>query len=421
VGVGCCAAGLGIGASTRAAPAAIDKKVTLRYWTILDPKGIGPRERAQTQIIQAFHKKYPNIEVVPEIMPIGMMDRQLIQATQAGQGPDVALVNVRRLAQHIPAQSIIPLDAFVKGWSSKEREDFVASWDSTVIGGSKMSLFKSLTVPCLWYRADWLKEKGLPVPKTWDQLIAAAKALTTSTVSGYYLPLSKAVQATGFMDQILPCVWGLGGDLLDQKGRARFQEKPVVQYFQYLYDLVKVHKVTPLGVSTLSADTQLDAFKAGATAMGIEDIVRYSSAREVLGDKLWTTPVISLDPAKPSPASVTGQSFVISKDSKNPEAAWKFIEHNISPEMETILAKVGGEVPTRRSTYDDPWFKRPESAQMLMSQWMQYMRDHYHHMSYPVKYPMLGQMLTDAVQQIVDKDAPIEETLKAVADQWNSL
>ena len=42
------------------------------------------------------------------------------------------------------------------------------------------------------------------------------------------------------------------------------------------------------------------------------------------------------------------------------EAAWKLIEFLQSPEAEAIDARVGGELPTRKSTLKDPFFQTPE-------------------------------------------------------------
>src|SRR5574337_1092080 len=97
----------GLGGLPGTAPWA-SKKVTLRYWTFLDPKDPGPRSVAQTQIIDAFHKKYPEIEVKPEVMAWQQIDPQLVQAVGAGKGPDVTRISAESVASNTQAGTILP-------------------------------------------------------------------------------------------------------------------------------------------------------------------------------------------------------------------------------------------------------------------------------------------------------------------------
>jgi hypothetical protein len=50
------------------------------------------------------------------------------------------------------------------------------------------------------------------------------------------------------------------------------------------------------------------------------------------------------------------------KDVKEKEAAWLFIEHMTSAEMQLINTKIAGEIPARKSIRFDPWFKMEEAS-----------------------------------------------------------
>ena len=57
---------------------------------------------------------------------------------------------------------------------------------------------------------------------------------------------------------------------------------------------------------------------------------------------------------KPGNGTVGDQPLYISATSKNPDAAWKFIEFLSAPEQQTLRAIEGSYLPTRSKLYDDP-------------------------------------------------------------------
>ena len=77
---------------------AAGEPTTITFWTFLDPRKTGPRERALAQIIQSFEQKQPDIKVRVELFPWKDIAPKLIVSAAAGRGPDVSMVNTRRSA-----------------------------------------------------------------------------------------------------------------------------------------------------------------------------------------------------------------------------------------------------------------------------------------------------------------------------------
>jgi multiple sugar transport system substrate-binding protein len=404
-----------------AAPAVV-KPSSVRYWTFLDPKDPGPRSVAQTQIIDAFHKKYPNIEVTIELAPWQTADGQVIQAAQAGRGPDVVKLYSMRLTQHIPAQTILPLNDYVVSWSQKVRDDFLYDWNATVWNGKKMSFFGEHRVIVFWYREDWLKEAGLKdPPRTWEAVAEAAKATTRGDRRwGYIQALSRSHNAANLMEMFIPAILGYGGEFLGEKDRALFNGPAGVKVFEWLADMVYKHKAMPAGAVALNPDTMLDGIKAGTYGMSANGSHRVVSAQagKGVGRNLLTAPMPSPDPGRPSPAVVAGQTLCMGKFCTDRDAAWKFIEHMISPEMELINAKVGGEMPSRKSTYDDPWFRSPDAE--LMRSWKEYILKRNLGVKYPEKFVTLSDFLAEAVQQVITSRRPAKAALDEAAKKWHA-
>lgn len=59
-------------------------------------------------------------------------------------------------------------------------------------------------------------------------------------------------------------------------------------------------------------------------------------------------------PGRASAATLGGWGYAISAFSKNPGAAWKFIEFAASPEGQKAAYLKGGIIPTRKALFSDP-------------------------------------------------------------------
>ena len=88
----------------------------------------------------------------------------------------------------------------------------------------------------LYYRPSYFEEKGVKPPETWDELLAAAKALT-DTEKGIYgigLPLAKSM----YTDQVF---WDFlvtnGGDIFDDKGNITFNTPNVIETLTFIKEL----------------------------------------------------------------------------------------------------------------------------------------------------------------------------------------
>jgi ABC-type glycerol-3-phosphate transport system substrate-binding protein len=226
----------------------------------------------------------------------------------------------------------------------------------------------------------------------------------------------KGVQLGQFM---ISNLWSQGINILDDAGRANFNNEAGVRIFQFLYDLVHTYKAMPLSVISVDADGSLQIVKAGATAMLTEGNHRLSTARagQGVGMNLLTTPIPSSEPDKPCPALATGQVIVMGKDCKNREEAWLFIEHSISSEQQTLIGKVAQELPTRKSSYQDSWFQSHEAAELLT--WADYVQKTSRPFIFPEKVEFLFDTLAGAAQEVITRRKPIPQALEEAAARWN--
>ena len=342
--------------------AAADAKATITYWTFLPFGGTRPREAGETKIIENFQKENPNIAVKVEVLPWNELHTKYLAAFAAGRGPDVVRVDPTQLLLHVRANSLAPLDAYVKEWPATETADFF-NWDGTVVDGRRMAVSIAQNVFTLLYRKDLFDELKLAPPRSWAEFVTVAKALTTKDRWGFAFPASR----TGSYFHVIyaPLVWGAGGEVLDGKGLAAFNTDAGAKALSFLRDLVQVEKVAPPEVLSFNLQDVMQGFMAGKYAMVIEGANRYSSIQtsDAVKGKVGIATLPSMSGPNPAPAYSTGGWMLgINAKSAQKAEAWKFIAHYDSFASQVVTAQVAGDFPTRKSVFKQDFMKAPANA-----------------------------------------------------------
>jgi len=373
---------LGLAACTQATPQATQPAVQaptvitpkeIRYWTWASSTDDNPRAKAQGMILDAFRAKYPNIKVTEEVIPWNELRQQLIQASAAGTAPDVSRQLDQSIGTLAEAEAILPLSDFVNSWSADRKQDFVYDLDDTSAEGKVFGFRQSVRpTNLLYYRTDLYPS----APNTWAEFQEFMVNATTKDVYGWLLPFSKSDSLNYLMQGVPPMYWALGGDFIDPAtSKPTFHSEIGVKIFQWLQDLVYVHNVMPVGVATMDAEAANQQFMGGSVAALFSNSAKWGqwSAAEAIKGEVATTPFPNFtdDPSSPGHVNTAGAwALVMAKGAKT-EEAWKFLEFMQSNEAEIIDAKTGGEIPTRKSTMDDPWFKTEEASRMnALLNWM---------------------------------------------------
>lgn len=402
-----------------AGPAAAQQKTTVVYRTWFDPKSTTPRAVAQTKIIEEFHKKNPNIEIQTELVPWQQMHVTVIRDAAAGKAPCLVRPSFDNIQQIVDAGALMSLEPFVKGISEAARKDFLLGWDATVYKGQKMSFFLEHRGQVVLYRKDLFAKANATPPKTWGEFASLSKALTSGESWGTSIPLSAKGNASGLMQWLHPFVWGHGEEVFKGDGSAIYS-KALVQAMQFLQDGARTHKYLPPTTLSDDIETSTDAFMAGRVAMLVlgSHRIQHVLQSKVLQGNMGIAKIPSPDPKKPSPTAVSGWQIAMTKDCRTPEPAWKFIAHIISPEMNLLNTKIGGELPTRRSTLSDPWFRTPEAEFVRFT--ASYFGEASKPQVTPPKYNVYTDLLAAAAQKIVGQGAPIEPTLQEAVNRYNA-
>lgn len=393
-------------------------QTTLTFWTFIDPTQDNPRSRNLAGQIERFEKSNSDIKVTVEVLPWPQVASQVLQATAAGRTPDVAIILGWDLPNLVAAGSIAPLDVFTAKWSDEQRKDWLLSWESSVWNGHKFAIPYEYRAPVLWYRKDLLDKIGATVPKSMDDLVATGRKLNAlPNTQGVVIGLSRASQASAFAEWFLVMLKAGGSELVNDQGEPTFNGPAGVQAVKIIKRLVD-EGAMPKAVVGYTYEEVFQGVKAGTIAMNVLGSHRVQTAREAgnFGERLRTAPLPGLKSEQPAPAHVFGWNLVIGKDSKNKESAWKFIDFMSNPQTQITTARITGELPTRKSSYKDPFFTDAGASEVRL--WKEYMEQYGFAPRYPKNYVEICQLIADAVQAAlirnVDPKLALDQAAAAV-------
>ena len=395
--------------STGVPEALAQSKVTLKFWTFLAMEGTDPRSAALSSIVNGFNGSQDEYEVQVDSIPFARFDGQVIQATAAGQGPDVLNVYTDNLAMHVDAGTLQPLDPYVDELPS----DFVTDPKFFRFDGKLMALPWDTRTWLLWYRKDLLDAKGLSVPATLDELGKDAAAISTNDVMGFGIGAGSAANGIGVTEAFIPILWGAGGEVFDKDGKAVFNDEAGVKTLTFLRDLVTQYKGMRQSVVSMGLEDLFTAYRAGTVGMTIMGSFRVAGGRnsDATGDNLQTAPIPGFTKDAPSAARLASQTLAIGANSKHPDGAAKFINYYLNTDSQLAFAKANV-LPSRQSTYDQPLLADNAELQAWKAYGVKYGR----YQPTPPDFPKLSEEIAKALQRtLVDGTDPKAALDDAVA------
>lgn len=342
-------AAVGVIPAARSVAASQDEPVTLSFWSGFT----GGDRPAYEGLIQQFNDSHPGINVVMTIQPWDTIAQKLPAALATGQGPDIATpdFNVATIRQYAEAGTILPLDeAYGSGPGKIDRDAMPPTiLDAFTYEDQLFAVPANFATVQLYYNTDLLEQAGLSgPPKTMDEFRDYAVKLTKTDSSGNVdqYGLALADHQTIAMWPIL--IWAEGGDLLNNDGCSALANPETVAAVQTWADLIVDKKISPVGETGQGADNLFAAGKAAMEMNGPWAAGQYTEA----GANFEVAP-IPVGSAGPVTVAST-VPMVLSKDTKNKEAAYEFFAWWTGQDAQQYLAVESGFPPARVDMADVP-------------------------------------------------------------------
>ena len=207
--------------------------------------------------------------------------------------PDVFEIPSISVAQ-VKAGQLEPLDDII----ASVKSDFLPADLTPFTVDGHVYAIKMISDPTfVYYRKSLFQKAGLQVPTTVDELIAAAKKLTSGSMKGIYLGPDGGESA---LYQI--AAWAAGGDLLSADNKVVFNTDRVAAAYEKIYELNVSGGVLP-DAPTFWWDPS--SFTLGLCAMQWCGLWAMPGITKALGDDFGIFPWPALD-AQSQPATVNG-------------------------------------------------------------------------------------------------------------------
>ncbi|MBP2335731.1 multiple sugar transport system substrate-binding protein [Saccharothrix coeruleofusca] len=306
---------------------------TLRHWY----HAYG--EDGVQDAVRRYAAAYPDARVEVQWNP-GDYDSKIMTALQNSAVPDVFEAQVK--VDWVRQRQVVPLGDLL----GQTRDDFVrALLDSQTVDGELYGIPQAIDTQVLYYRPSLLEKAGLTPPRTVDELLDAARRLTTDGVRGLF-----AGNDGGVGVLTAPLLWSAGLDLLSEDGKAPgFDDPRAAEVFGKLRELHRGGGLL-LGAPTDWADP--GAFVDGLAAMQWTGLWNLPKITEAHGDDVGVLPFPRLDADGAESVPVGAYSAMVNARSADVDAAkayvkWLWVDKT---EYQTEFATAfGAHLPARRS------------------------------------------------------------------------
>ncbi len=301
---------------------------------VLLMKQAGLTEEDFGSIISQFEKKNPDITVKPTFVSYESLHDKIVTAAPSGSY-DVVMVDV-----------IWPAEFASKGIIADVTDRFPAAWNDEMLGGvigTAKYQNKFYGVPMgpstklFFSNTDMVSKVGATEAdlQTWEGVLGVARKIKAAGISEYPIAWSWA-QAEALICDYAQLLGAFGGEFTDSSGKLVINDKAGVDALSWMKATLDEGLTNP-GSTTFLEDDVSKALAQGETAFGLNWDSTLRDLNDASISNIAGKAAVQATPAGPSgnrPGVNGSMALSIAANSKNQDAAWKFIEFATSENIE---------------------------------------------------------------------------------------
>jgi multiple sugar transport system substrate-binding protein len=314
----------------------------LKFW------GLGREGEVVAQMLPEFTRR-TGIRVDVQQIPWSAAHEKLLTAYVGDATPDVAQMGNTWIPEFNAVGSLEPLDPFLARSTIRESNYFPGIWATNVVGNVVYGVPWYVDTRVLFYRTDLVPNP----PRTWTEWVAAMQHVKELRPNNYAILLP-----TNEYEQVEILAMGNGATLLNPSGtEGDFHDPRFVQALQFYVDMFR-RGYAPV-LSTTQVANVYQGFAQGDFAMYITGPWNVGEFRKRLPPSMngkWMTTPMPAPRAElyPGTSMAGGASFVIFRDSKKKDAAWKLIEFLSEPAQQVRFYELTQDLPAHRDAWKVP-------------------------------------------------------------------
>jgi multiple sugar transport system substrate-binding protein len=327
---------------------------TITFWHTLR----GQKKEVFEELTKRFMKENPDIAVMDRaiLSPDERMGNdysalysKLLESIVQKNTPDVAQVYENWTTQFIDINALVPADSFTGkyGLTESDREDFFPIFlDANTFDGRLWTIPFNKSTYVLYYNKKLFGKHGITVPRTWDELRAAARSLTErdgDQVTRYGLVYTPSVDIFGHW------LYSYGGNFI-AGDKAAFCDATGIKSLEYWVQITNIDR------TALPSFNAQDDFLKEKGAIFIDSTSRIGHLRRHCPFEFGIAPIPEGNTRSYQFAG-TNLAIFNSSDRGKQEAAWRFVRFLSSTDVTAYWAASTGYLPVRQSALKDPAYQ----------------------------------------------------------------
>ena len=335
--------------------------VEIRFWTI------GREGEVVGELLRDFEQQHPGIKVVVQQLPLTAAHEKLLTAFAGDALPDLGQLGNTWIPEFATLGALEPLQPYVDSSNAVPREDYFAGiWDTNVIGGRLYGVPWYIDTRLLFYRKDLLARAGFPEPPRdwaeWTRALVAVKANAGAGNYAIFLPLNE------FEPLLNLAVQQPDPLLRDDDTRGNFESPGFRRALDFYVGMFRSGWAPPMSNQEIS--NVWDEFAKGFYTFYITGPWNVGEFRRRLPANMqqsWATAPLP-GPNGPGAAIGGGSSLVMFANSTHKREVWALIEFLSEPAQQLRFHALCGDLPPRRSPWNDPELANDEHSKAFRDQ-----------------------------------------------------
>jgi multiple sugar transport system substrate-binding protein len=400
-----------------ALPGQAKPHVDLQFWDMIwgGPQYID----AGKALVAQFNQEHPDVTVTYRSIPWANWYQTFVTAIGSGTAPDLSTGAGYQAVQLYDQGAILPIDDVISAWKANGKlDDFLPKTvDTLKYDNHYVALPWAIDIRVWYYRKDLLEQAHVPPPSNWQELKAAAQALTNDKAGRYGLVACGDTLGSHWLYTL---ILNNGGGLFTPDKKPDLGSERNLEALRFLSDLVQSRVVNPASAGYKDED-EVSAFSQGAGALTLH-APGLSGRLPKIADKIGTLKPL-VGPRGDQGTIFWVNNLMLYKQGKHPAEAKEFLQWWSEHEKDLWTKGHVTQLPVRKSFAADPYFQGNAETKFILENYVPVGKTTATHATeiFPKLNDVEGEGVMQTLMQSLLQGKDVNASVKAASDRLKSI
>lgn len=300
------------------------------------------------RVARDYEALHPDIHIQIEIIPWDSYLQKLTTDISSGDQPDIAIVPTMWVSDLAADGLLEPLEPLT---TPEFKSKFIPAFlVPASVNGKLLGLPAAASARAMVVNTDLLQKAGVQAPKTWEDLLTAAKAVSTlPNTYGFGLP-GKEVEVDTYFYYAL---WGFGGEIL-KNGKSGLSSPEAIRAATFYMSLINENATEP-SPTAHSREDVFKLFKEGRIGIVFTYPMLIPQLKAEAPNLRYAVLPFPVE-TQPITLGVT-DVLTLSSSSKNQKAAWDFMQFLYGTKYRAEFDRAEGLLPVTVEGAADSYYR----------------------------------------------------------------